>query len=541
MPVSLASRALAALALGIAPALAGEPAPAAPSPSVAQVGINLSGFANQTDVPFKDAFLLSREWAPCPPSARGWNRLPEPARVDVDERGWLKALPAGTGAMTLIPGYRSLDADGQYVCLHEGEGEMEFFSFPKGDPARVVSRAPGRLVLQFTPGAEIFLRIASLRPENPIRNLHLVKPAFEKDFLEDPFHPEFLKRWGFARVLRFMDWMETNGSPLREWKDRPRLGDARYRKGVPLELLLDLGNRTGAAPWLCVPHLAEDSFVEEMARLAKERLDPRLGLYLEYSNEVWNWQFAQSRHALERGRALGLDPADKDNHLFYYARRSREIFAIWDRVFGRSPRVVRVLSSHAALPATTQKILAFEDAARHADAVAVAPYMSWLVSPPPAPPGADKRAEPQQVEAVAGWDLDRAFAHLRGKVLPETLEVRIRQQAAVARKHGLPLVAYEGGQHFLCIRSANQNDAAVRLLCAVNRDPRMEALYEDYLRAWKDEGGGLFCHFASLSRYGQFGSWGLAERLEDLGAPASPKFNALRRAADSWRQPAAAP
>ena len=47
-------------------------------------------------------------------------------------------------------------------------------------------------------------------------------------------------------------------------------------------------------------------YVREFARLVKGKLDPERRVYVEYSNEVWNGQFQQSKYATEQGQTLSL-------------------------------------------------------------------------------------------------------------------------------------------------------------------------------------------------------------------------------------------
>ena len=73
---------------------------------------------------------------------------------------------------------------------------------------------------------------------------------------------------------------------------------------MPLEVMIDLANACNASPWFCIPHLADDQFVAEFAQTVKARLKPNFEVYVEYSNEVWNFQFAQTG-AGRRSRASG--------------------------------------------------------------------------------------------------------------------------------------------------------------------------------------------------------------------------------------------
>ena len=50
-----------------------------------------------------------------------------------------------------------------------------------------------------------------------------------------------LSRGSLCNTIRFMDWMDTNGSKPKRWADRPRLEDANWAtKGVPVEVMVDL-------------------------------------------------------------------------------------------------------------------------------------------------------------------------------------------------------------------------------------------------------------------------------------------------------------
>ncbi|MBN1421717.1 MAG: hypothetical protein JXP34_23285, partial [Planctomycetes bacterium] len=248
-----------------------------------RLGMNLSGPADwNTELPFVDVFRLSRPWVSQREGAP-WGQGPALA---VDERGWVKKLEPDCWAETPIC---TIDGGhyprGRYTILYEGTGEIDVWN-----AAKVVSRAPGRIEVDIDPSKGGFhLKLLATDPADPVRAIRVIMPGFEGTVREEPFHPAFLARWRGMACLRFMDWMETNGSKIRTWADRSVPEDATFSaKGVPIEVMVDLANRLGADPWFCMPHLADDDFVRRFAGLVKERLDPRLRIYVEYSNEVWN-------------------------------------------------------------------------------------------------------------------------------------------------------------------------------------------------------------------------------------------------------------
>ena len=61
---------------------------------------------------------------------------------------------------------------------------------------------------------------------------------------------------------------------------------------------------------------------------------------------------------------------------------------------------------------------------------------------------------------------------------------------AKARALGLPVIAYEAGQHLVGIQGAENNEALMEKLHAANRHPGMKELYLEYMKGWQEAGGG---------------------------------------------------
>ncbi len=491
-----------------------------PSPRP-RLGINLAGIADwATELPFVDVLRCARPWISQKKGA-GWGRGPP---LDLDAHGWVRRLEPGCWAETLLctipDGHYPT---GRYTVLWKGRGRLE----PWGGPV-VVERGRGRMVLEVGGRGAFHLRLTETDPADPLRDLHVIMPGFEKTWRTDPFHPTFLRRWRGMACLRFMDWMRTNGSTVRTWADHPTPADATFsRRGVPLEWMIDLANRLGVAPWFCMPHMADDDFVRRFAGMVRERLDPRLPVYLEYSNEVWNGIFPQSRWAGEQGRRLGFAEKPWEAAWRFTAYRSLQIFKIWEEVFGGRGRLVRLLPSQAANPYVAEVILGFRDAARRADALAIAPYMGFTVGR-----GRLKDIGP----AMKDWSVDQVLDYFEEHAFRPSLRC-MEKNKAVADRYGLRLVAYEGGQHMVAlVRDRDLADRLTDLFKAANRHPRMGDLYTRYFDHWAKVGGDLFAVFSSISRWGRHGCWGLAE-FYDSPPEAYPKLAATLRWARKMGQP----
>jgi len=493
-----------------------------------RLGINLHGPADwNTELPFVDVFRMSRRWISQRKGA-GWGQGPE---LELDRFGWVKRLEPGCYAETMLCTIRGGHyPSGLYTVLYEGEGQLD-----AGLNAKVVSRQPGRMMLQVDSSRGGFsLRIMKTNPENYIRNIHVIMPGFEDTWRENPFHPVFLRRWQGMACFRFMDWMHTNGSQIRHWEDRPTLQHATFSgRGVALEWMIDLCNRTKVDPWFCMPHMADDDFIRRFAQMVHQRLDPALHVYLEYSNEVWNGQFPQHHYAGELGVKLGLGPKQRpwEAAWHYTAVRSMEIFRIWEEVFGGHQRLIRVLPSQAANPYVSQQVAGFRDAYRHADALAIAPYMSFSVGR-----GRLKDMGPE----MKHWTVEQLLDYFEQTGFRQSLEW-IDRQKAVADKFGLQLIAYEAGQHMVAfVRDRELTAQLTKLMHEANRHRRMGELYLRYFDHWARAGGGTMAVFSSIGRWSNHGAWGLAE-FYDSSPEEYPKLQAVLRWAAAGGQPVVLP
>ena len=498
-----------------------EDASAAPADvGVAAMGINLNGPADwSTEQPFIDVFRLSRTWIS---QRRGaaWGKGPELA---LDAHGWVTRLEpdcfAETPLCTISGGHYP---GGTYTVLWDGTGQLEF-----GGSATLAESGDHRLTIEVDPAkGPIWLRVVATDPADYLKHLRVILPGHETTYQTEPFRPGFLKMWRGMACLRFMDWMKTNGSTQQQWSQRPTMEDATWTgAGIPVEVMIDLANRLDADPWFCMPHLADDEYVRQFAELVKAKLEPERQVWIEYSNEVWNGQFAQSRWAGEQGIAKGFAEKPWEAGWRFCAWRSVQVFGIWEEVFGGTDRLRRVLPTQAANPYVTERIVEFQDAYQHADAVAVAPYISFNIP---------RQGKDLTADEVASWTVEQVLDEVEQKRLPQCIEW-MQGQRQVADKYGLGLVAYEGGQHFVGVGGGENNEQLTTLLQAANADPRMEDLYRRYFEAWTANGGGLFCYFTSISGWSKWGSWGLLQYLDEP-AEQSPKFRAVMAAAKGWGQ-----
>jgi hypothetical protein len=523
-----------------------------PSNSATKIGTNLASVADwASEWPFVDAFKASRSWIPQCNSwqqsdcVSGWDTQ-EYNLLDLDAYGWVRSLPApqdnpqywfvGTLMFRGLAGHYPA---GQYTVLYDGAGTLEYSFDAKKD---ALASKPGRDVLQVTPSNDgIYLKIIATDPEhigNYIRNILVIMPGFETSYATQVFHPQFLQRLAQYKVVRFMNWMNTNDTTQRDWAQRPLPLDARYSTsdGVPLETMIALANRLQADPWFTLPHHATDDYVRQFALLTLNALDRTRTVYVEYSNEVWNSIFSQSQWVEQQGQATWPTSQESSftKRINWYGKRVAEICDLWKNNWGaENKRVVCVMAGQAtndwiAAQALDCPLWSGKPCAAHGvNAVAIAPYFGYYLG------------SPDNVATVQSWTLDsdgglnRLFTELQsGGVLPggpvggalKDASRQITMHAALTSSRNLKLLAYEGGQHLVGVGSVENNDAITALFMAANRDPRMKTVYTAYLTDWKSQRGQLFTHFLNVDSYSKWGSWGALEYLDQT---TSPKFDAL--------------
>jgi hypothetical protein len=351
-----------------------------------------------------------------------------------------------------------------------------------------------------------------------------------------------------------MDWAETNDSELSYWEDRPLPNDVSYTSGVPVEVMVRLANELGVDAWLNVPHLADDDFVRAYAELVRDQLDPALKVYVEFSNEVWNWQFSQARWADVAARARW---DTKDKWMQHYGVRAAEVARMWTDVFAHEAekRLINVISSQTgwlgleidALSAPLAVKEGLEAPVKAFDAYAISGYFGgvlglenrealvkgWLDESGVA---AEAAAQAQGLtgqaatayvathlydEAVklAGRELrDGAISGDNADSLSDLLGRVWTYHAAVARANGLDLIMYEGGSHVVGIGPQVEDADLTAFFYHFNYSDEMGALYQTLLEGWTAVGGQLFTAYTDVYAPTKWGSWGALRHLDDANA-----------------------
>ena len=455
-----------------------------------------------------------------------WLPTNETMRFTQDANGYPTSIDGeGSLLMLVVEEMRGLP-NGDYLLTWEGTGRftIEFneqtWTFTEQD------QSPQTLTVTDAQAINtVLLFLEHTDPDDHLRDLHLWLPGTSD--ATSPFAQSFKDRIAGFSPIRFTDWGITNTEVgaedvvlWRTWDDRPRqswytwssLG-ADGMRGVPYDLHIQLANEMQADMWISLPHLADDDFVAQLAQLIREQLDPELRVWVEYTNEHWNWWFNQALYVNEQAERVRAEEGyDEYFGSHYYARRAGETLAIFERVFAEdADRVIGVIAGQAGWAAPLQ--VALEEIDRMGthdlfDVAAIAPYFGNSTDEGVLHPVDEAVAS--ALPQIDAQDYDAIFTAIDAQITAmftnqsETGR-EIQRNRELADRYDLPIVTYEAGQHYTVwgVESVDLDQEAMGAAYAsVNRHPRMYDIYQRYLDLWYETYGGCTLVFFHLG-----GSW----------------------------------
>lgn len=444
---------------GSAQAFTPETSPPQPTPARTNWGINLADHRYYSaERPFTNLAMQASTWQ-WSMSSGGWNNA---APGPVDANGYPVSVPAGVFA-------------GIVLDMHQGLPNAAYQVSP-ADVLTVDGGVAGRFI----------------KPGDPYRMLVRVRAGLNSltikeadSTVTDTFWPPFVDRTKRFGVIRFMNWCQVNDSRQVSWGTRTK--PTSYTQGeneVAYELQLQLMEACASDGWLCVHHTADDSYVRSLARLCRGKLPKGSTLYLEHSNEVWNWIFPQARYCADRS-PITRSPIE------YHITRTARIADIFRE---EGVEVVSVLGAQAVGSGHFDWVLSkLGPLPPSIDAIAIAPYFGFSVTTAQKSSGVDSILAQCDVEI----DQQREF---------------IKQWKILCDRYKLRLIAYEGGQHVVASGLEQNDPRVVQNIIEANRSPRMGTLYKRYMALWDEvTNHEVHCLFNSVYPPSKHGCWGLQE------------------------------
>lgn len=484
-----------------------------PDPCAMKVGMNLTGIADwSTERPFKNLLKNTR---PEPFAfAEGCFCFSTPGLLELmtfDAEGYpthapqTTALGNGQFRYTISSDGGNLVEGQQYVVLYDGTGTVGI-----DGTAQLLTSTPGRLT--FTAGnGNIFITILQSNGANRVRNIRVLRLADEfADLSAQPFYEGFLAKIEPYNTLRFMDWGATNNNPMVNWSERTLTGRFSYGspQGVPYEMMIRLANQTDKDLWVCVPHQASNDFITQMATLFRDQLESERTIYLEYSNEVWNWIFEQAN----------FNNDNRPANLMYgraMAERAKNVFSIWHSVFaGQTSRVKRVLGLQGGFNYLNENILA-----------QLSPN-EWDFGSPTHYFGLDHESTGQPVLGANSTVAD-VMANAQNAFLD--FKESVKQDYRNVQVFGKQVITYEGGQHFVG-NVFGIGYPYQQSMWDAQYSPLMYNMYRqvhDSIASW---GCRLAMNFSNAGpQESIYGSWGVLSDIDQQPpfSTTAPKYQAL--------------
>ncbi|MDC7221126.1 MAG: hypothetical protein PQJ59_14415 [Spirochaetales bacterium] len=525
------------------------------------IGMNLHSLNYYTPAPiFTDAMTTAGSMFTfyTDESGSAWNTgmIDE---VERDSTGYPTYVPQETsdGHESLIRFLINNYYEGRYRVFWEGDGTLE------AGGNRLEEDELGYYIDLLGTGGNTWLNITYSNVDDPLRNIRIIPEDYEM-YSYDDYDPEgfptflasYLEGLEEFHALRFMDWVCTNGSDQVDWGDgsdnnatpddytddritTDYFSQGTYQ-GISFDYAIELCNELQVDAWVCIPHMASDDYITNLAELWRDNLDDGLKIYLEFSNEMWNWNFVQAQWVLYNGSYSDYpEPVDDyvvtqlealgeagEGHPEKDAFMMARAFYLWDEVFGSEmeERVVKVATGQHAWYDNSNRILSylFDESEYYGaigcDALSVGGYFGFSY---------DNHVEWEEL----GDDL--SFQQIYYDTYQYFLESTIEwteESAAYATEYGIDYYVYEGGQH---MQPYNQSEWDYnQQLWDFQIDERMYELYMHNfdLHVQDNVNCGLFMAFSYIgTRESKYGSWGHLETLDQIGGTYSdaPKYQAL--------------
>jgi len=501
--------------------------PKPPVTAGSQLGVNLAGVCDWcNDFTFVDIMKQARGFAGL---TKPWDPVNDPAPVDAN--GWptqdfgvyfttwpgdalgqplTKTNPSFFGTYTLsFTGQATLSSSGSKQIINQSYNAALNTTIAQ----LVVGSADGDIDIEFTNTK----RTAGSAINTGLQNIQLLRPGYTLGGSQI-FTTAFLNALSPFSTLRFMAFLQTNGSPVTSWAARtPQsmpsqqlntangTGTNAVNSGVAWEYVIQLANESGKDIWINIPEgvdltdTSDNNYITQLAQLLKANLKPNIHVYVEYSNELWNWNFSQTTanyNAAQKEISSGADQTlnfDKINNTWYWGYR---------RIVHQTVRISQLFAAvygQAAINTTIRPV-----------------YMNQYVQPFLAQDGLNYLQQnfgnpDKYIYAIGGapyFSLPKSYTTLDGfftsltaganQIVPGfsgtpaysghyPVYSNISYQS-LANYYGLKNVSYEGGPDVSAGTSAKIDEQA-------NHDSRMNKLIQDYLANAFGCGNELFMYF----------------------------------------------
>lgn len=479
------------------------------------VGANLDGLRDYSrSFSYVNLVRQARQWG-SPEAPYDNNATHDPIT------GW----PTSDFGMVISTEY--LDMGGQYLLYAKGNADV---SISGGCSGYITDKSYDPSTNSFTalvnvPQGEQQTFLSFRNTTGPgLQDIALLQPKYDLTSKSN-ITKLMLTHLSRFSLVRFMDWTVTNENFETNWNETTPIDWPQYTqpKRNPWPTIPYLINQIDKPIniWINIPHNATDDYIVNVARVMFNDLNPTSNIYVEYSNEVWNWQFPQATANLRAANDSVLNQGDPyhlnyDNcsNVGYWAWRRtayeiKRISDLFKTIFGEEnvgpwKRVRPILAGQVVYTAVLVHGLnyindVFGPPSKFFHGIAVAPYFNL-------------GAYDKWSNLTADQVLD-AFNITIQEMAPEqgwSEKAPLGAHAAYAAWYNLAVHGYEGGPD----TADGCGECSLDAKIAATRHPRMTDVCVEYLNVWYRYGFQELNWFvAGANEITKYGSWGV---LEDM-------------------------
>ncbi len=497
------------------------------------IGTNLAGITDYgTEIPFVNLMRHSRQWYT--------KSIGDPAApFDSGFADSLSLRPDGypTHAPQVVSGspyqqkivtiWAITDGwpPGQYTLLWEGTGTFSLW----GGHQNLNYTSSHRAIFDFNNpvGNILELTIETSDISDPIHNIRLLMPGTESTYETQPFYSLWLDKLGDFKTIRFMDWGSTNGwgqtseggfgdSTLFDWGQRSQMDyyTWTHSKGIPYEMMVKLMNDHDKDGWVCIPHTASEDYIRKMASYFRDSLHVDRHLYVEYSNEIWNFLFPQAQWTNHYGCVVPGQPWPEGT--VQYIQINLDLWT--DEYAGQLNRISRIVGVFTGWLDIAQRV-AFNVDPNTFDLISPTYYFGLTDS------------LELELDTLGSSATVQDVANFSRESMPYYFNMLQSIKHEVADSISKPIAFYEGGQH-LTPNPFNITPTYEQAFLDIHRDTSMYNLYQewfDMIRTLDSTEQMLLMNFSFVShRNAAFGSWGVLESMDqDTSLIPAPKYAAI--------------
>lgn len=474
------------------------------------MGVNLESARDwEANNMFADAMKQSRPWGS---AAAPWDQA-----AAVDSNGW----PTGDAGVVVKSLAIYNDIGGTYHLSFTGQANVAGVACLVTIQNKVYDAASNMTTCDVVVDpTNQGISLAFTGTTGGVQNVKMMRPGYTSETFTTPFI-NLLQPFSCLRSV----WLsQVISSPVVNWSDRtlPSYATMNHRVGVgntnslfygcAWEYIIQLSNETNKDLWVNIPDQATDDYVLQLASLLKNSANPNLHIYVEWSNEVWNGQYAETgrnQAAANAEVAAGNSPLnfDGETNPGYLAwrrvgKRTKEVSDIFRSVFGDADMMTRVrpvLCMQCGYTMTIRQPIEFLNSyygppSNYLYAIACAPYFGI--------PNAWSTRTDLTVDDIIG-------------ALPASLSATMaaaKDFSTFAHWYNVKFMTYEGGPSITGV-----NSLTAKIQSAT--DPRMQAITVSFCDQFNQIGGDWLNYYTSVSYNGQYGTFGLTDNDNNLNTP----------------------